>query len=174
MIPGVRRLAVTAVMSLMAMTASAGLANAATLAPSFSHFGISTPDLPRSGDFDGDGRMDQLVLIAEPDTGRVAVHVELNTVHGIKDVRVTSFDADASTSPDLRIVAAGHYTGDCGSFAVDCNTNVQASHDSLMIGLAGGASLLVHWQDGAFQQDFVRSDESMMAHALAALYAANP
>jgi len=155
-------------------TGLAGTASAATLTPHFNSLSPAAADLPRTGDFDGDGRMDRLVLVAEPDSGRVAVHVELNTINGVRDVRVTSFDADSNAAPDLRIVAAGHYTGDCGSFALDCEANVVAAHDSLMIGMAGGASLLVHWQDGQFAQDFVRSDEAMMAHALAALYAANP
>jgi hypothetical protein len=163
----------------MALAAIAGTASAASLSPHFDTLSPPSADLPRTGDFDGDGRTDQLVLVAEPDDGRVAVHVELNTVDGVKDVRVTSFAAGHDVGPDLRIVAAGAYVGDCGSFSTDCESHVTAAHDSLMLGLAGGASLLIHWQAtgkdaGHFVEDFVRSDEAMMAHALAALYAANP
>jgi hypothetical protein len=160
----------------MAGLAIEGAAHASSLTPDFSALTPSAADLPRSGDFDGDGRMDRVVLVAEPGSSRIAVHVELNTVNGVKDVRVTSFDAEAGAQPDLRVVAAGSYAGDCGSFSTDCAGKVTAAHDSLMLGMAGGASLLIHWQasDDQFAQDFVRSDEDMMAHALAALYAANP
>ena len=170
-ISGARGMALTTVLSIMTVS---GMARASSLTPDFSHLTPTAADLPRSGDFDGDGRVDRLVLTAEPDTGRIVVHVELNTVDGVKDVRVTSFDAASGAAPDLRVVAAGAYAGDCGSFATDCTPNVVAAHDSLMIGMAGGANLLIHWRDGRFAQDFVRSDEDMMAHALAALYAANP
>jgi hypothetical protein len=160
----------------MAGLATVGAAHASSLTPDFNALTPSAADLPRTGDFDGDGRMDRLVLVAEPGSNRVAVHVELNTASGIKDIRVTSFDAEAGGPPDLRVVPAGAYAGDCGSFSTDCAGSVTAAHDSLMLGMAGGASLLIHWQaaDQQFAQDFVRSDEDMMAHALAALYAANP
>ena len=166
-----------AAMTLMGLMV--GAAQAATMTPDFNTLSQTAPELPREGDFDGDGRTDQLMLVAEPGSGRVAVHIRLNTVHGYKDIRVTSFDASEGAAPDVRVVHAGLYASDCGSYATNCSTSVTTHDDSVLIGLDGGASLLVHWQagqggeDGQFEQDFVHNDEALMAHALSALYAMN-
>lgn len=122
--------------------------------------------LLRRADFDGDGRTDPLTLVRES-SGRTGVHVHLSGVD--KDVRVTTVDG----APDLQIARAGIYHGDCGTFATGCESSVTAQNDSLIVG-AGGASILIHWKDGGFTQDFVRSDEAALAHAAAALYAVNP
>ena len=127
----------------------------------------------RQGDFDGDGRMDDLYLVDEPETGRVAVHVRLNTAEGPKDFRVTSLDMDVDAALNLNVVHAGLYQADCGSFSTDCSAGITTHTDSLMLGTGGGTSVLVHWQGDHFEQDFVRNDEAMMAQALSALYALN-
>lgn len=148
------------------------------------HASQMTPDLnamasphalqPRGGDFDGDGSRDALFLVNEPDSDRVAVHVRLNKATGPEDIRVTSLDARASGASDLRIVAAGQYVLDCGSFSDSCTGHtVEARNQCLIIGLEGGLTVLVHWQADHFEQDFVRSDEAVMARALSGLYAAN-
>ncbi len=151
---------------------TAGAGQAASLMPNVSALNPAF-DLTRQGDFDGDGRMDTLYLIGE-DSGRTAVHIRLNTVAGTQDIRVTSIDLAAGAMPDIQVVKAGAYRADCGNFASDCaQAPVVAAHDSLILGLDSGVSVLAHWQDGHFEQDFVRSDEALMAHAAAALYAVN-
>ena len=149
------------------------LANASTLTPDLSRPSLTDQTVSRDGDFDGDGRRDELYLVSEADTGRIAVHVHLNTLNGTQDIRVTAFDGGAS-APDLRVVKAGHYQAECGTFTSDCATaGIKAAHDSLMLGMDGATGLLLHWQDDHFEQDFVRSDEAAMAHAFSALYALN-
>jgi hypothetical protein len=142
----------------------AGAGHATSLMPSVA----TTPvfSLLRPADFDGDGRTDPLTLVREV-SGRTGVHVHLSSVD--EDIRVTAVDG----APDLQVVKAGTYRGDCGTFATGCDSTVAANNDSLIVG-AGGASVLIHWQDGAFAQDFVQSDEAALAHAAAALYAVNP
>ena len=124
------------------------------------------PGLLRPADFDGDGRMDSLTL-ARDESGRTAVNVRLSATGDY--VRVTSVDG----VPDLQIVKPGSYRGDCGTFSSDCPASVTTATDSLMVN-TGGANVLVHWRDGHFEQDFVKSDEAALAHAAAALYALNP
>lgn len=149
------------------------LANASTLTPDLSRPSLTDQTVSRDGDFDGDGRRDDLYLVSEADTGRIAVHVHLNTVNGTQDIRVTAFDGGAG-APDLRVVKAGRYQAECGTFTSDCATaGISAAHDSLMLGMDGATSLLLHWQGDHFEQDFVRSDEAAMAHAFSALYALN-
>ncbi|MDI7775498.1 hypothetical protein [Asticcacaulis sp. EMRT-3] len=183
MISGMRKdmamIALAAMTGLMGMSLMTGAAQAAVMTPDFNALSQTAPELPREGDFDGDGRTDQLMLVAEPNSGRIAVHIRLNTAQGYKDIRVTSFDSAEGAAPDVRVVHAGAYASDCGSYATDCTASIRAQHDSVLIGLDGGASLLVHWQAaqagqaGQFEQDFVHSDEALMAHALSALYAMN-
>ena len=152
---------------------AAGSSQAASLMPNVSALNPAF-DLTRQGDFDGDGRTDTLYLIGE-DSGRTAVHIRLNTVAGTQDVRVTSIDLPQGVVPDVQVVKAGAYRADCGNFSSDCaQASVTAAHDSLILGLDGGVSVLAHWQGDHFEQDFVRSDEALMAHAVAALYAVNP
>ncbi|WP_349320474.1 hypothetical protein [Asticcacaulis sp. MM231] len=149
------------------------LAKASTLTPDLSRPSVTDHTLSRDGDFDGDGRRDDLYLVSEADTGRIAVHIHLNRVSGTQDIRVTAFDGGA-TAPDLRVVKAGRYQAECGTFTSDCATaGINAAHDSLMLGLDGATGLLLHWQGDHFEQDFVRSDEAAMAHAFSALYALN-
>lgn len=156
-----------------ALCLAAGASQAASLMPNVSALNPAF-DLTRQGDFDGDGRTDTLYLIGE-DSGRTAVHIRLNTAAGTEDVRVTSVDLPDGVVPDIQVVKAGAYRLDCGNFASDCSQiAIHAAHDSLILGLDGGVSVLAHWQDGRFEQDFVRSDEALMAHAVAALYAVNP
>ena len=152
---------------------AAGSGQAASLMPSVSALNPAF-DLTRQGDFDGDGRSDTLYLIGE-DSGRTAVHIRLNTAAGTQDVRVTSIDLPDGSVPDIQVVKAGAYRADCGNFSSECDqASVTASHDSLILGLDDGVSVLAHWQNDHFEQDFVRSDEALMAHAVAALYAVNP
>lgn len=158
-------------LALSALTASA---HASTLIPDLSPVHADAPTLPRGGDFDGDGRQDDLYLSDESDTGRVAVHVRLNTAAGARDIRVTSLDMGADSALDLAVVPAGAYAADCGNYATNCGAGIATAHDSLMLGLGSGSSVLLHWQNDHFETDFVRDDEAEMARALSALYAANP
>lgn len=149
------------------------LANASTLTPDLSRPSLTDQTVSRDGDFDGDGRRDELYLVSEADSGRIAVRVHLNKINGTQDVRVTAFDGGAG-APDLRVVKAGHYQAECGTFTSDCATaGIEAAHDSLLLGMDGATGLLLHWQGDHFEQDFVRNDEAAMAHAFSALYALN-
>ncbi len=162
---------------------SASLVVAALVAGATAHAGTLVPDLhslrpaattwDRGGDFDGDGRRDTLYLVDEGGTGRVAVHVRLDTASGMQDIRVTSLDMDVDSAADLSVVHAGAYASDCGSFSTGCEAKVVAQHDSLMLNLGSGTSVLMHWQGDHFETDFVRNDEASMARALSALYAVN-
>ena len=151
------------------------VAQAASLTPDF-HALKPVRDAVRSGDFDGDGRVDQLYLVTEADTGRVAVHVRFDRAAGPQDLRVTSLDVDASSAPNLQVVAAGTaLAADCGTYSSDCREGtLKAAHDSILLGLDGSTSVLIHWTGAQFDQDFVRSNDALLAHAVAALYAANP
>ena len=165
---------VGAVMTLL----GGSLATASTLTPDLNPSHSASETKLRDGDFDGDGRIDALQLITEDDTGRVAVHVRLNTIAGPRDIRVTSLDVAANAPLNLQVVKAGSYRSDCGDYATSCEDDVTAAHDSLVFALDGGISILVHWQTDHFEQDFVRSDEATMTQALAkslaGLLAANP
>lgn len=150
------------------LAAVAGLAEAAQLSPDLRLHQNAQPTL-RDGDFDGDGRVDTLRLVNDAGTGRIAVHVRLADGH---DQSVTSFDASAA--PTLRVVAAGHYAVDCGNFSNSCaDAPIALKTDGLILAMDGGVSVLLHWQDGQFAQDFVRSDEADMARVASALYAVN-
>lgn len=162
---------------ILAAMCAAGLSSAAQAA-------TLTPDLhslkpalttERRGDFDGDGRVDQLYLVTEADTGRVAVHVRLDRATGPQDIRVTSLDVGAAAAPDLQVVTAGTALAvDCGTYASDCHQGLMtAAHDSILLSLDGSTSVLIHWTGGQFDQDFVRSRDGLLAHAVAALYAEN-
>ena len=162
----VRGLTITAALSGLAMTA-----HAAQLKPDLHP--AATQAQPRSGDFNGDGRPDTLYLADEDETGRVAVHVRLNTVDGEKDLRVTSYDASVASSADIRVVPAGQYSVDCGS-ASRCTGKISADSDSLILAM-DGVSVLLHWHDGQFEQDFVRADDGPwtgLARTLTLLYTA--
>jgi hypothetical protein len=160
------RLAIGA-MALM-LAGVAGLSEAAQLAPDLRLHQKAQPAL-RNGDFDGDGRMDTLRLVNDAGAGRIAVHVRLADGH---DQRVTSFDASAV--PTLRVVSAGSYAVDCGNFSNSCTeAPIAMTTDGLILAMDGGVSVLLHWQDGQFAQDFVRSDEADMARVASALYAVN-
>ena len=162
--------AVLAVCLTLGLAGIAGAGQAASLMPNISALNPAF-DLSRQGDFDGDGRVDTLYLITE-DSGRTAIHIRLNTASGSQDVRVTSLDLPAGATPDLQVVKPGAYRADCGNFSSDCQqVAITAAHDSVILGLDGGVSVLAHWQGDHFEQDFVRNDEALMAHAVAALYA---
>jgi len=150
------------------------MAQAATLTPDM-HSLKPVAEGVRSGDFDGDGRVDQLYLVTEADTGRVAVHVRLDRATGPRDIRVTSLDVGTAAAPDLQVVPAGTaLAADCGTYASDCRQGVvTAPHDSIVLGLDSSTSVLIHWTGAQFDQDFVRSRDSLLAHAVAALYAEN-
>ena len=165
---------VSAVTALVAVGASS-MAGASTLTPNF-HAPATVAPVERSGDFDGDGRVDQLYLVTEADTGRVAVHVRLNRADGVQDVRITSLDVAGSATPNLQVVHAGAtYATDCGTYSSDCQQGkLKADHDSVLLGLDGSTSVLIHWTGAKFDQDFVHSNDSLLAHAVAALYAVNP
>lgn len=148
-------------------------AGAATLMPDLNRPGQPDPSLSRSGDFDGDGRADELYMVAEADTGRVAIHVRLNRTDGPRDIRVTSLDS-GNAAPNLQVAAPGFYQADCGSYTTDCAANgIRTLQDSLLLGLDGDTTVLLHWQGDHFEQDFVRNDEARLARALSALYALN-
>lgn len=151
----------------------ASLADASTLTPDFNSLSHSSQTLAHSGDFDGDGRTDELYMAGEADTGRVAIHVRLNTVNGDEDIRVTSVDSGNST-PNLHVAAAGVYQADCGTYTTDCATaGIHTTNDSLILGLDGDTTVLLHWQGDHFETDFIRNDEARMARAFSALYALN-
>lgn len=112
----------------------------------------------REGDFDGDGRRDALYLVNDPATGRIAVHVRLNTVAGQRDIRVSSYDANSGAALP-RVVPAGRYAPDCGSFATDCDqADIVTTSDSLALDLGDGVTVLMHWQGDRFDQDFIKPD----------------
>lgn len=147
-----------------------GSAAAATLTPDLNPRDAGHDVQPRGADFDGNGQIDDLYLVAE-ESGRVAVHVRLN---GTRDLRITSLEAPANTAPDLQVVAPGAFDSDCGDYASDCGGAIETRHDSLVLGLGGGTTVLVHWRDGRFEQDFVRRDDATAVRALAGLLAFNP
>ncbi len=151
------------------------VAHAASLTPDFHSLKPAQSTL-RTGDFDGDGRVDQLYLVTEADTGRVAVHVKLDRASGPQDIRITSLDVGASSTPNLQVVQAGSsWKTDCGTYASDCHdAMLKADHDSILLGLDGSTSVLIHWTGAQFDQDFVHGNDSLLAHAVAALYAVNP
>jgi hypothetical protein len=149
----------------------AGPAAAASLTPSLNTLHAARDYQLRDGDFDGDGRLDDLYLVAE-DSGRVAVRVRLSATGA--DVRITSVDAPANTPPSLQVVAAGTFQNDCGDYADGCTGAIVTASDSLVLTLDSGINVLMHWRDGRFEQDFVRRDEAMMARALVGLLARNP
>jgi len=151
------------------------VAQAASLTPDF-HTLKPAQSVVRSGDFDGDGHVDQLYLVTEADTGRVAVHVRLNRADGVQDIRVTSLDVGAASTPNVQVVPAGSaYAADCGTYSSDCHEGtLKADHDSVLLSLDGSTSVLIHWTGAKFDQDFVHSNDSLLAHAVAALYAVNP
>ncbi|MFT4074364.1 MAG: hypothetical protein QM647_02450 [Asticcacaulis sp.] len=149
------------------------LAGAATLMPDLNTLNRADQNLSRSGDFDGDGRADELYMVTEADTGRVAIHVRLNRADGPQDLRVTSLDS-GNAAPNLHVAAPGFYQADCGSYTTDCAANgIRTLQDSLMLGLDGDTTVLLHWQGNHFEQDFIRNDEARLARALSALYALN-
>ncbi|MDV6331832.1 hypothetical protein [Asticcacaulis sp. 201] len=150
------------------------LAKASTLTPDFNALSRHDTTALRDGDFDGDGRVDELYLVSEADTGRVAIHVRLNKFDGAQDVRVTSLDT-GNAAPNIHVVGAGVYAADCGTYTTECaSAGVRTTHDSFIVSLDSDTSVLLHWQTDHFETDFVRNDEARMAHALSALYALNP
>ena len=162
------------IVAAMAVVFGGAHAHASSLTPDLRATHPAMTELDRNGDFDGDGRRDTLYLVDEPETGRVAVHVRLDINGAPQDIRVTSLDMDVDSSLDLAVVHAGQYASDCGSFSTGCTGRITALHDSLMLNLGSGTSVLMHWQGDHFETDFVRNDEASMARALAALYAVNP
>jgi hypothetical protein len=160
--------------TLVAMSVSS-VAQASSLIPDF-HTLKPAADTVRSGDFDGDGRVDQLYLVTEADTGRVAVHVRFNRLSGPQDVRITSLDVGTAATPNLQVVHAGtSWATDCGTYSSDCHEGtMKADHDAILLGLDGSTSVLIHWTGTQFDQDFVHGNDSLLAHAVAALYAVNP
>lgn len=150
------------------------VAQAASLTPDL-HSLKPAQTAVRSGDFDGDGRIDQLYLVTE-DSGRVALHVRLDRATGPQDIRVTSVDISDASAPNLQVVPAGAaYTADCGTYSSECREGkLTAAHDSVLLALDGSTTVLLHWTGAQFDQDFVRSNDSLLAHAVAALYAFNP
>jgi hypothetical protein len=130
----------------------------------------------REGDFDGDGRRDALYLVNDPATGRIAVHVRLNTEAGQHDIRVSSYDANSGASLP-RVVPAGRYAPDCGSFATDCGqADIVTRSDSLALDLGDGVTVLMHWQGDRFDQDFIKPDVAApwagLADTMAGVFAA--
>ncbi len=157
------------------MMAMAGTAHAAAMKADLKPVPAVTAQ--HDGDFDGDGRRDALYLADEPDTGRVAVHVRLNTVAGEQDIRVSSYDANLAPVADLRVMPAGQFAADCGTAVCGAKTPAIATrNDSLMLNL-DGVAVLMHWQGDHFEQDFVHADTvapwTGLAHTIAALYASN-
>ncbi len=147
-------------------------AQASSLIPDLNPLRPAATLLP-GGDFDGDGRRDSLYFSAEPGSDRIAVHARLNTISGPRDIRVTSLDISAA-APGVRVVPAGAYAADCGNVVRDCGPAITAAHDSLILGMDSGTSVLLHWQGDHFEADFVHNDDAGMDRVLSALYAANP
>ena len=157
------------------LAVSAAASHASTLAPDFNRMAPLNSATLTGGDFDGDGRTDDLYLMPERETGRIAVHIRLNKITGPEDIRVTSLDAAGDRAPDLRVVPAGFYNTDCGSYSSACDSQkISAEHDSLIVGAGNGTNVLLHWSSDHFEPDFVRSDDAMLALALATIYAYNP
>lgn len=150
-------------------------ASASTLLPDFNRMAPLNSVALQTGDFDGDGRPDELYLTAEHETGRVAVHIRLNKVTGSEDIRVTSLDAGDNRIPELRVVSAGKYSADCGTYSSACSKQkIVAEYDSLVFAAGGETKVLLHWSGDHFEQDFVRGDDAFMAIAISSLYAVNP
>ncbi len=167
---------IASVLGISALLAlSATVSHASTLTPDFNRMAPLNSATLKGGDFDGDGRADDLYLMPERETGRVAVHIRLNKITGPEDIRVTSLDAAGDRAPDLRVVPAGLYHSDCGSYSSACDTQkISADHDSLIVGAGNGTSVLLHWSADHFEPDFVRNEDALMALALATIYAYNP
>lgn len=143
----------------------AGTATAATL--DFQSFAVSrtghkVQDVPlREGDFDNDGRLDQVLILPEAETGRFEIQIRFNAADGAHTQRVMTIGGEAfapDSGMELHVVPAGRYTVDCGDFSDGCQADViDASADSLRLSM-NGASVLMYWNGDRFVQDFVKAE----------------
>ncbi|MFT3995893.1 MAG: hypothetical protein QM667_00680 [Asticcacaulis sp.] len=120
------------------------------------------------GDFDGDGRLDDVAFTADGGD-RQAVWLRLGNG---QEVQVMSLDARLAAQ--VQRAPAGGYALDCGSFADHCGADIRTTADSLVLSLDDGVNVLVHWTGKSFDQDFIRSDEVRLSRAVATLFAFNP
>ncbi|ESQ81358.1 hypothetical protein [Asticcacaulis sp. YBE204] len=126
---------------------------------------------PLKGDFDGDGRQDD-VWFSQDDDARQSVYIRLNRAEGAEDLKVMSLDA--KLTPQAQRAVAADYKVDCGAFADNCTDGVRLTTDGLILSLDEGMTVLIHWTGKGFDQDFIRSDDVRLSRAVATLFALNP
>jgi len=162
------RFAVPFLVSSFALCLLTGAATAAEMKPDLRQapFGGVTNTL--KGDFDGDGRLDDVAFMPE-EGERQAVWLRLGNG---QSVRVISLDARQAAQ--IERAPAADYALDCGSFADQCGDSLRTTTDGLVLSLDEGMTVLVHWNGSAFDQDFIRSDEVRLSRAVATLFAFNP
>lgn len=146
----------------------AGTAGAADLRTDVSKAPFSGLSASLKGDFDGDGRIDDVVFSAE-DGDRQAVYMRLGRGEEVKVISL-----DARLAAQVQRAPAATYQVDCGSFSDHCNGDIETHTDGLILSLDDGVTVLVHWNGQAFDQDFVHSDEVRLSRAVATLFAFNP
>jgi hypothetical protein len=121
------------------------------------------------GDFDGDGRRDEVMVVRDQARDRLDIRVRLNRLDGVQDIKVTS--VSAREGYNLRVTGDEAFRRDCGDGAACEADSFRAPHDSVLVSLDAGMDVLVYWNGKTFEQDFVSSDEVLMRRALSALYA---
>jgi len=158
--------------SALAVSMYAGGAMAAEMKTDVSRAPYAGTTAALKGDFDGDGRQDEVAFTAdEDDREGVRQTIWLRLGNG-DEVRVMSLDAALATQ--VQRAPAADYALDCGSFSDHCGETLRTTTDSLVLSLDQGMTVLVHWNGSAFDQDFVRSDEVRLSRAVATLFALNP
>lgn len=162
------RALISAVVGIMLAASGMAPASAADLRADVSKAPFTGLSASLKGDFDGDGRLDDVVFSAE-DGDRQAVYMRLG---GGEEVKVISLDARLAAQ--VQRAPAATYQVDCGSFADHCGGDIKTQTDGLILSLDEGVTVLVHWNGEAFDQDFVRSDEVRLSRAVATLFAFNP
>ncbi len=151
---------------------SAGAVHAASL--DFKpHAAAKVQESPlREGDFDNDGRTDQVLILPEAGTDRYEIQIRFNHADGVNTQRVMTLGAEAFTPEsdmELKVVPAGRFVVDCGDYSEDCEaTVIDSSGDSLRLSM-GGASVLMYWDGDRFVQDFVKTDAPATERALGLL-----
>lgn len=155
------RQGIKAAMAVAMMSLIAGSATAASLSFMPRVLDKSAQAPVREGDFDNDGRVDQVLILPEAGTGRFEIQIRFNRSEGTQTRRVMTLGAEAflpDSGLELQVVPAGRYEVDCGDYSDDCTADViDATSDSLRLSMSG-ASVLMYWDGERFVQDFVKTD----------------